>query len=121
MRLPATDNLLVCQVEQLLKSHMIDCVVISPGPGRPDVPADFGVCADILTQPIMATVPVLGVCLGVQGLVTQYGGTVSRAALPMHGRVSRVWYETQGQSVTPASDICNGDHTCPLFAGVPQV
>ena len=42
-----------------------DNIVVSPGPGRPDNRADFGVCADALAG---ATVPVLGVCLGHQGL-----------------------------------------------------
>ena len=50
-------------------------VVLSPGPGHPAVPADFSVGRDVL---LAATRPVLGVCLGMQGLVTAYGGTVDR-------------------------------------------
>ena len=42
-------------------------VVLSPGPGHPDDPGDFGVGRDVLRQ---AAVPVLGVCLGMQGLVS---------------------------------------------------
>lgn len=61
-------------------------VVLSPGPGHPDVPADFAVGGAVLRA---ATRPVLGVCLGMQGLVTTYGGRVERA-VPAHGRVSTV-------------------------------
>ena len=50
-------------------------VVLSPGPGHPADPADFAVGREVLRA---ATRPVLGVCLGMQGLVTAYGGTVDR-------------------------------------------
>ncbi|WP_239460110.1 anthranilate synthase component II [Nocardioides daejeonensis] len=60
-------------------------IVLSPGPGHPADPADFAVGA-VLTQ---GEVPVLGVCLGMQGLVTAYGGTVERIE-PAHGEVAQV-------------------------------
>ncbi len=41
------------------------------------------------------TVPVLGVCLGMQGLVTTYGGTVDRRP-PAHGEVARIDHDGQG-------------------------
>lgn len=69
-----------------------DRIVLSPGPGHPADPADFAV-GEVLTQ---AEVPVLGVCLGMQGLVTAYGGTVGRIA-PAHGDVARVRHD--GSSV----------------------
>ena len=50
-------------------------VVLSPGPGHPVDPADFAVGREVLRA---GTRPVLGVCLGMQGLVTAYGGTVER-------------------------------------------
>ena len=50
-------------------------VVLSPGPGHPASPTDFAVGTAVL---LAGTRPVLGVCLGMQGLVTAYGGTVSR-------------------------------------------
>jgi para-aminobenzoate synthetase len=77
-----------------------DCVVISPGPGRPEHPRDVGLSLDALRR---AEVPVLGVCLGHQALAYVAGGTVEHAPEVMHGRLSRIRHDGRG-----------------LFAGVPQ-
>jgi anthranilate synthase/aminodeoxychorismate synthase-like glutamine amidotransferase len=77
-----------------------DNIVVSPGPGRPDNPKDFGVCADAIRE---AQVPVLGVCLGHQGIGHVIGGTVVHAPEVMHGRLSAVYHDDS-----------------PLFAGIPQ-
>lgn len=69
-----------------------DHVVLSPGPGHPDAPADFAVGREVLAA---GTTPVLGVCLGMQGLVTTYGGRVDRHP-PAHGRVSAVTHAGVG-------------------------
>ena len=74
-------------------------VVLSPGPGHPDDPADFAVGRAVLAA---GTRPVLGVCLGMQGLVTTYGGSVGRVA-PAHGDVAQVTHDGRG-----------------VFAGVPS-
>ncbi len=83
-----------------LTQHPIDNIVISPGPGHPGVDRDFGVCADAIRQ---TSVPLLGVCLGHQGLAQVYGGTVSHAPRQMHGRTSLIKHNGNG-----------------LFAGLPQ-
>ncbi len=77
-----------------------DNVVVSPGPGRPDRVEDFGVCGDAIAE---AQVPLLGVCLGHQGLGWKSGAQVVHAPEPMHGRVSAVLHEDS-----------------PLFAGIPR-
>ncbi|MFG1926949.1 anthranilate synthase component II [Cryptosporangium sp. NPDC048952] len=67
-------------------------IVLSPGPGRPDDPADFRAGADILRY---GRIPVLGVCLGLQGLVTAYGGKV-RPIEPAHGEVATIAHDGRG-------------------------
>ena len=74
--------------EVLAHSH----VVLSPGPGHPAVPSDFAVGRAVLAA---GTRPVLGVCLGMQGLVTAYGGEVGRVA-PAHGEVASVTHDGRG-------------------------
>jgi anthranilate synthase/aminodeoxychorismate synthase-like glutamine amidotransferase len=78
----------VSAADVLAHSH----VVLSPGPGHPAEPADFAVGRDVLAA---GTVPVLGVCLGMQGLVTMYGGTVDRRP-PAHGEVARIAHDGRG-------------------------
>ena len=69
-----------------LSARRFDNVVLSPGPGHPGRGADFGVCADVLRH---ATVPVLGVCLGHQGIAVDAGGVVERASIVLGGVGSR--------------------------------
>jgi len=69
-----------------------DHIVLSPGPGHPADPADFSVGNEILRE---GDRPVLGVCLGMQGLVTAYGGIVDRD-VPAHGEVALINHDGQG-------------------------
>jgi anthranilate synthase component II len=66
-------------------------VVLSPGPGHPADPADFALGPDVFAL----GVPVLGVCLGMQALVTAYGGRVERVE-PAHGEVASVEHDGVG-------------------------
>ncbi|MBS1698751.1 MAG: aminodeoxychorismate synthase component I [Actinobacteria bacterium] len=73
-----------------------DAVVLSPGPGDPRVPADFGICADAIRVAAERRIPLLGVCLGHQGLGHAFGAVVRRAPEPRHGRPSPVAHDGSG-------------------------
>ena len=83
-----------------LEQLEFDNIVVSPGPGSPEHEGDFGVCADAIRR---AKVPLLGVCLGHQGLTWVHGGRVLPAPEVMHGRISAILHEDS-----------------PLFAGIPR-
>lgn len=78
-----------------IKKRKYDKIVISPGPGNPSDYQYFGVCADVLTQLGQHT-PILGVCLGMQGMVYYFGGKVILAHQPMHGKISHIEHDKQG-------------------------
>jgi anthranilate synthase len=61
-----------------------DLVVLSPGPGRPQ---DFQLDAT-LRSCVEQQIPVFGVCLGLQGIVEYFGGSLTTLDYPMHGKVS---------------------------------
>jgi anthranilate synthase component 2 len=70
-------------------------IIISPGPGHPGDPGYFGVSADILKN-MGEKERVLGICLGMQGMATCFGGNVVRAKLPMHGKISPIHHDGKG-------------------------
>jgi len=69
-----------------------DQILISPGPGRPE---NAGITLDVIRR-FGPRTPILGVCLGHQAIGMVYGGTVSRANVPMHGKQSTVVHDRQG-------------------------
>lgn len=65
-------------------------IVLSPGPGHPANGADFGICADIILNAKSLGCPILGVCLGHQGIAQHLGGAVQRAPHIVHGKTSMI-------------------------------
>lgn len=69
-----------------LQKQAYDLVVLSPGPG---IPADFNL-AQTLDAALAREIPVFGVCLGLQGIVEYFGGTLNVLDYPMHGKASTI-------------------------------
>ena len=67
-------------------------IIISPGPGRPE---DAGISVDV-SRTFGPRVPLLGVCLGHQGIGIAFGGQVVRAPQLMHGKVSSIDHDGRG-------------------------
>lgn len=76
-----------------LSGRRFDNIVVSPGPGRPDRVADFGLCKAAIEA---AAVPLLGVCLGHQGLAIASGASLERAPSLVHGRTSAIVHQGSG-------------------------
>ena len=68
-----------------------DGIVISPGPGTPIEKRDFGICGSVISE-LGPTFPILGICLGHQGIVSSYGGKIINAKEIRHGKVSEIQY-----------------------------
>jgi anthranilate synthase component 2 len=81
-----------------------DRIIISPGPGNPDDPAYFGVCAEVIAT-LGKHTPLLGVCLGMQGIASSFGGRVVRAETPMHGKTSAIKHDQKGVFAGLAQNI----------------
>ncbi|CAB4699144.1 MAG: anthranilate/aminodeoxychorismate synthase component II [Actinobacteria bacterium] len=89
------DAITIAEAESLAPDHL----VISPGPGRPE---DSGMSIPLI-ETFAGRIPVLGVCLGHQAIVTVFGGTVGAAQELVHGKATTVTHNGAG-----------------LFTGMPQ-
>ena len=72
-----------------IKQKKYDGIIISPGPGTPDDEKYFGVCGDVIKD-VGSSIPILGVCLGHQGIISSFGGKVTNAGCVRHGKTSPV-------------------------------
>lgn len=78
-----------------------DCIILSPGPGRP---GKAGIIVEVVKM-LGDSIPILGVCLGHQAICAAFGATVTYAKELMHGKQSDVKFE----------------RGCPLFKGCPEI
>ena len=90
------DELSVTEIADLNPSH----IILSPGPGRPK---DAGVCEEVV-KTLMGKVPILGVCLGHQGICEVFGATITYASTLMHGKQS----------------VVHVDRNSPIFTGLAE-
>jgi len=77
------DEITLEEIEALAPTH----IIVSPVPGHPLTARDFGVCGEVILK-LGERVPILGVCLGHQGMALMFGGKVVRAPEIMHGKTS---------------------------------
>lgn len=92
------DELTLNEIKNRNYSH----IFISPGPGSPDKKEYFGICPEVITDIGMNT-PILGVCLGLQGIWHCFGGSVVSANQKKHGKTSIIQHSRKT-----------------IFQGVPQ-
>ena len=78
-----------------IRNMQYDRSVISPGPGDPKDIEYFGVCSEVILE-LGKTSPVLGVCLGMQGIAHYFGGRVVRANIPKHGKTDKISHDSKG-------------------------
>ncbi len=80
---------------QVINQKKYDKIIISPGPGNPSDSSYFGICKDVIGK-IGKTTPILGVCLGMQGIAYSFGGKIIKSKKPMHGKVSAIGHNAEG-------------------------
>ncbi len=79
----------------IIRRSGYDGIIISPGPGTPSNTRYFGACSSVIKE-MSQTTPILGVCLGHQGIVEAYGGRVTNAGHILHGKTSLVEHDGTG-------------------------
>jgi anthranilate synthase/aminodeoxychorismate synthase-like glutamine amidotransferase len=91
-------------------------IVLSPGPGRPE---DAGCCLELIAL-AKGLAPLLGVCLGHQAIVQEAGGTVERAPVPVHGKVSFLSHDAEGPMRGLASPLGIGRYHSLCTRDIPK-
>lgn len=79
-----------------IKAMNPDAIFISPGPGHPADRKYFGICNDIIID-LGGTIPIMGICLGHQGIVNAFGGRVINANNILHGKTSTIEYTSSDE------------------------
>ena len=75
-------------INELIEKNY-DAIIISPGPGTPEEKKYFGICKDVI-QKLGPKLPILGICLGHQGIIDCFGGKVVNAGHVRHGKTSQI-------------------------------
>lgn len=73
-----------------VKEGAFDAIVIGPGPGSPDDDHYFGQCRQVILECSNRGIPLLGICLGFQGIAHVFGASLRRAVVPVHGKMSEL-------------------------------
>ena len=84
------DEITVDQIKKLEPR----AIIISPGPGSPENVRDFGISMQVIKE-LGSEIPILGVCLGHQGIFMAFGGEIKRNE-PVHGKQSSIHHNEEG-------------------------
>ena len=84
------DELSLSEVRKIKPTH----IVISPGTGNPSYPKYFGMNLEMIRE--LKKTPILGICLGHQGICYAFGGKIIRAPEIRHGKTSRIVHNRKG-------------------------
>ena len=87
IRVVRNDRITIEDIKEMSPSHL----VLSPGPGYPK---DAGILEQAVRE-LKGRIPILGVCLGHQGICEAFGGTISHARKLMHGKQSSIEVNNQ--------------------------
>ena len=82
-----------------IAEYNFTAMVFSPGPG---VPSQAGIMPALIHN-YHTKIPLLGICLGHQGIGEYFGATLARAQKPMHGKLSEIIHDND-----------------PIFNGIPD-
>lgn len=85
------DKITIPEIKKLKPTH----IIISPGPGTPENKKYFGVCIDVILK-LGKKTPLLGVCLGHQGICYAFGGKIEKAPKIIHGKTSKITHNSKG-------------------------
>jgi anthranilate synthase component 2 len=88
VRVYRNDAITIAEIEALAPDH----IVISPGPCTPN---DAGISVAVIKH-FAGKIPLLGICLGHQGIGQAFGGDVIRAKKVMHGKLSAIHHSNKG-------------------------
>ena len=86
IKVARNDEITIEEIHKLNVTH----IIISPGPGNPKNKRDFGICSEIIRE--FKQIPILGVCLGHQGIFYNYEGQIIKSK-PVHGKKDIIRHE----------------------------
>jgi anthranilate synthase/aminodeoxychorismate synthase-like glutamine amidotransferase len=92
-------------------------LVISPGPGRPE---NAGI-SEAVVRAFAGRVPVLGVCLGHQAIVSVFGGEVGAARALVHGKATSVSHDGRGIFTGLPDDFAAGRYHSLAATSIPEI
>jgi para-aminobenzoate synthetase len=94
IRIIRNDHLSFAQLVPHLTSF--SAIIVGPGPGSPERVGDIGVVKDLWHVSDKISIPVFGVCLGLQSLSIQFGARLKRLRVVKHGQISRIYHNNIG-------------------------